>query len=137
MFMLEHAYPEVLSRSALSQATSRVPVLSQVVKVVSRGEELAERTYSHKSAKLSLQQGCLLWGSRVVIPQSLRYTVLQLLHVGHPGVEKTKMLARSHVWWPGLDQDIARMVRSCQTCQEDQRASRHVEVTPWPFLEKP
>ncbi|KAL3186378.1 hypothetical protein MRX96_028093 [Rhipicephalus microplus] len=114
--MLEHAYPEVLSRSALSQATSRVPVLSQVVKVVSRGEELAERTYSHKSAKLSLQQGCLLWGSRVVIPQSLRYTVLQLLHVGHPGVEKTKI---------------------CQTCQEDQRASRHVEVTPWPFLEKP
>lgn len=137
VFMLEHAYPEVLSRSAVSQATSRDLVLSQVVKAVSRGEELAERTYSHKPAELSLQQGCLLWGSRVVIPQSLRSTVLQLLHAGHPGVEKTKMVARSHVWWPGLNQDIARMVQSCQACQENQRASRHVKITPWPFPEKP
>ncbi|XP_070380207.1 uncharacterized protein [Dermacentor albipictus] len=38
VFMLEHAYLEVLSRSAVSQATSRDPVLSQVVKAVSRGE---------------------------------------------------------------------------------------------------
>nr|XP_037285009.1 uncharacterized protein K02A2.6-like [Rhipicephalus microplus] len=137
VFMLEHAYPEVLSRSAVSQATSRDLVLSQVVKAVSRGEELAERTYSHKPAELSLQQGCLLWGSRVVIPQSLRSRILQLLHAGHPGVEKTKIVARSHVWWPGLNQDIARMVQSCQACQENQRASRHVKITPWPFPEKP
>ncbi|KAL3192650.1 hypothetical protein MRX96_058871 [Rhipicephalus microplus] len=59
----------------VSQATSRYPVLSKVVKTASRGEELAERTYSHKSAELSLQQGCLLWGSRVVIRQSLRCRV--------------------------------------------------------------
>ncbi|KAL3193785.1 hypothetical protein MRX96_000081 [Rhipicephalus microplus] len=37
VFMLEHAYPEVLYRSAVSQATSRDPVLSLVVKAVSRG----------------------------------------------------------------------------------------------------
>ncbi|XP_049527605.1 uncharacterized protein LOC125947237 [Dermacentor silvarum] len=86
LFMLEHAYPEVLSRSAVSQATSRDPVLSQVVKAVSRGQELVQQAYSHKAAELGLQQGCLLWGSRVVIPQSLRCRVLQLLHVGHPGV---------------------------------------------------
>lgn len=137
LFMLEHAYPEVLSRSAVSQATSRDPVLSQVVKAVSRGEELVQQAYSHKAAELSLQQGCLLWGSRVVIPQSLRSRVLQLLHAGHPGVEKTKMVARSHVWWPGLDQDITHMVQSCQVCQEHQRASRHVEITPWPFPQRP
>ncbi|KAL3208761.1 hypothetical protein MRX96_038843, partial [Rhipicephalus microplus] len=52
-------------------------------------------------------------------------------------MKKTKIVARSHVWWPGLDQDIARMVQSCQVCQENQRASRHVEITPWPFPEKP
>ncbi|XP_037512230.1 uncharacterized protein K02A2.6-like [Rhipicephalus sanguineus] len=137
VLMLEHAYPEVLSRSAVSQATSRDPVLSQVVKAVSRGEELVQQPYSHKAAELSLEQGCLLWGSRVVIPQSLRSRVLQLLHAGHPGVEKTKMVARSHVWWPGLDQDIAHMVQSCQVCQEHQRASRHVEITPWPFPQRP
>ncbi|XP_077529547.1 uncharacterized protein LOC144141993 [Haemaphysalis longicornis] len=47
------------------------------------------------------------------------------------------MVARSHVWWPGLDHDIARMVQSCQVCQENQRASRRVKITPWPFPERP
>ncbi|XP_037556252.1 uncharacterized protein LOC119433154 [Dermacentor silvarum] len=85
-----------LSRLPRPEATSRDPVLSQMVKAVSRGEELVQQAYSHKAAELSLQQGCLLWGSRVVIPQSLWSRVLQLLHAGHPGVEKTKMVARSH-----------------------------------------
>ncbi|XP_037555552.1 uncharacterized protein LOC119432461 [Dermacentor silvarum] len=98
LFMLEHAYPEVLSRSAVSQATSHDPVLSRVVKGMSSGEELVQQDYSHKAAELYLQQDCLLWGSRVVIPQSIRSRVLQLLHAGHPGVEKTKMEARPHVW---------------------------------------
>ena len=28
-----------------------------------------------------------------------------------------KALARSHVWWPGLDDDIANMVKGCIECQ--------------------
>ncbi|XP_075527135.1 uncharacterized protein LOC142559424 [Dermacentor variabilis] len=92
VFILEHTYPEVLSISAVSQAASRDPALSQVVKVVSHGEELVQQADSYKVAELSLQQGCVLQGSRVVIPRSFRSRVLQLLHIGHPGVEKTKML---------------------------------------------
>ncbi|KAL3190439.1 hypothetical protein MRX96_019314 [Rhipicephalus microplus] len=129
---------DALSRLPLPEVPAAVPEPAEVwSRRCPEGEELAERTYSHKPAELSLQQGCLLWGSRVVIPQSLRSRVLQLLHAGHPGVEKTKIVARSHVWWPGLNQDIARMVQSCQACQENQRASRHVKITPWPFPEKP
>ncbi|XP_070380703.1 uncharacterized protein [Dermacentor albipictus] len=82
VFMREHAYPEVLSRSAVSQSTNRDLVLSQVVKAVSRGEELVQRVYSHKATEDSLRQGCLLWGSRSVIAQSLWSRVLQLLHSG-------------------------------------------------------
>ncbi|KAL1419676.1 hypothetical protein MTO96_025023 [Rhipicephalus appendiculatus] len=55
--MLEHVYPEILSRSVVSQATSQDPVLSQVVKAVSRGEELVQQSYSRKAAELSLKQG--------------------------------------------------------------------------------
>ncbi|KAL1440272.1 hypothetical protein MTO96_001212 [Rhipicephalus appendiculatus] len=102
------------------------------------GEELVQQSYSHKAAELSLEQGCLHWSSRVVISQSLRSRVLQLLHVGHPGVvEKIKIVAQYHVWWPGLDQNIAHMVQSCQVCQEHQRALRQVEISPWPFPQRP
>ncbi|KAL1419639.1 hypothetical protein MTO96_025209 [Rhipicephalus appendiculatus] len=61
-FMMEHAYPQILSRSVVSQATSRDPVLSQVVKAVSRGEGLVQQSYSHKAAELSLEQGCCTRG---------------------------------------------------------------------------
>ncbi|XP_070395460.1 uncharacterized protein [Dermacentor albipictus] len=70
VFMLEHAYLEVLSSSVVSQAVSRNPVRSQVVKAVSSGDELVQQAYSHMAAELSWQQGCLLGGSRVVIAQS-------------------------------------------------------------------
>lgn len=28
-----------------------------------------------------------------------------------------KSLARTHVWWPQLDKDVASLVRSCSSCQ--------------------
>ncbi|KAL3246421.1 hypothetical protein MRX96_017883 [Rhipicephalus microplus] len=60
VLMLEHAYLEVISRSAVSQATSRDQVLSQVVKAVSREKKLVQQPYSYKAAELSLQQSCVL-----------------------------------------------------------------------------
>ena len=38
--------------------------------------------------ELTVEEGCLLWGFRVVIPQSLRQKLLQELHKDHPGVTR-------------------------------------------------
>lgn len=43
VFMLEQAYPEVLSKAAVSQMTRLDPILYPVVKAVSRGEELRQQ----------------------------------------------------------------------------------------------
>ena len=74
---------------------------------------------SSRKDELSVLKGCLLWGSRVVVPEAGREAVLTELHVGHPGMSKMKALSRMYVWWPGLDQDIEKAVKMCNDCQEN------------------
>ncbi|XP_013921713.1 PREDICTED: uncharacterized protein K02A2.6-like [Thamnophis sirtalis] len=99
------------------------PVLSQVMAWVVRDwptEPIHPDCWALRSRQLelSLHSGCLLWGDHVVIPSVLRNQVLQRLHADHPGVAGMKALARSYVWWPGLDSEIEAWVARCVPCQE-------------------
>ena len=71
-------------------------------------EEL--QPYVKRKDEISIQVGCLFWGSRVIIPPQGQEQVLSLLHETHPGVSWMKSLAQSYVWWPRLDQAIERHV---------------------------
>ena len=54
----------------------------------------------------STLHGCLLYGTRVVNPSTLRPQVLKLLHEGHFGIQRMKQLAKTAVYWPSIDTDI-------------------------------
>ena len=90
-----------------------------------------------KRLELSFYDGCILWGTRVVIPRRGRDTVLQELHEGHPGMSKMKALARMYVWWPGIDSDIEKSVRICTDCQEVQSSPPIAPLNPWKWLTRP
>ncbi|XP_032091766.1 uncharacterized protein K02A2.6-like [Thamnophis elegans] len=111
------------SKSAeVAAYTKADPILSQVSSWVLRGwptDKVAEgfRPFKARQAELSIHGGCLIWGDRVVIPAALRPRVLPLLHKDHPGIARMKALARSYVWWPLLDSEIAAYVGRCATCQ--------------------
>ncbi|XP_054745984.1 uncharacterized protein K02A2.6-like [Anastrepha obliqua] len=55
--------------------------------------------------------------TRVVIPASSKQQVLQLLHDGHWGTSRMKQLARQHVWWVDIDNDIAKLAAKCDICK--------------------
>ena len=93
--------------------------------------------YANKKTQLSLNNGCILWGSRAVIPSRLRETVLAELHQSHPGATKMKMLARSYVWWPNIDSDIEQMVKACPGCQSVQKEQPAVFLHPWEHTARP
>ena len=75
------------------------------------------RPYSNKQNELSIEDGCVLTGTWVVVPPQGRKQVLELLHDTHPGMERIKRLDRSYFWWPALDAEIEEKVKSCHTCQ--------------------
>ena len=57
---------------------------------------------------MSVWDGCILWGSRMVIPPQGRELVLQELHETHP---KMKSLARNYIWLPKMDSAIEDTVK--------------------------
>lgn len=87
--------------------------------------------YYRKKDELSVESNCLLWGLRVIIPYKYQDYVLKELHTSHPGMAKMKSLARMHVFWPDLDQQIEQVVSSCNACQAFQSAPPMAPVNTW------
>ena len=90
-----------------------------------------------KKMELSLYKGCLLWGTRVIVPSSCRDAVLTELYEGHPGVSRMKSLARMYVWWPSISSDIGRTVRQCTLCQVHQSTPPVAPLNPWSWPTRP
>ena len=139
---LEHLDTTPIISAMVREWTRKDPVLAQVVRLLEEGwpdtvksEELLP--YYHRRTELSLQDGCVLWGARVLIPAPGRASILQELHVTHPGVSRLKALARSYVYWPGIDKDIERLVSDCATCQEHRNVPPSMELHPWEWPDKP
>ncbi len=110
-------------------------MLSQVYRFVQEGwpstwaEDL--KPFEVRKEELSANQGCIVWGNRVVISRSAREPILSELHAGHPGVSRIKALARSFVWWPGIDQEIANRVQQCSVCQLARDMPPKAPLRPW------
>ena len=57
-------------------------------------------------------------GSRIVFPKSMRREIKRKLHIGHMGIDITRLRARECVYWPGIDSEISDIVSSCSPCLE-------------------
>ena len=70
--------------------------------------------------ELTIVDGLLVKGSRIVIPTEMRHACLETLHTPHLGLQKTLLRARSSVFWPGMTADIKAQISNCSACQKFQ-----------------
>ncbi|CAI2736848.1 unnamed protein product [Schistosoma spindalis] len=91
----------------------------------------------HCRDSLCVVNDCLMFGERVVVPESLRAKVLKQLHLGHPGVRRIKSIARSHAYWSLIDQHITDLVEKCMRCQQAAKVNAKVPPASWPQPDHP
>jgi transposase InsO family protein len=66
--------------------------------------------------ELSVIDGIIFKGSRILVPTALRPEMIDKVHSSHMGAEKTKQRARDTLFWPGMAKDIDSKVATCQVC---------------------
>ena len=60
--------------------------------------------------------GVLMCGDQIVVPESLRPSILSFLYSTHQGVTGMAARAQGIVYWPGLLKDIQQCRAECVTC---------------------
>ena len=68
---------------------------------------------------LYIDNGVIMYQDRVVVPKSLRASVLDSLHAAHQGVAAMQLRAQAIVFWPGISLDIEHKRSSCHDCNRN------------------
>ena len=94
--------------------------------------------------QITIEDGLLLKGRRIIIPDSDRKDILSQIHRGHLGLQKCLQRARASVYWPNLYEELKQLVTNCHICLKFSSANRQdnigpslgqeVPTTPWTKL---
>ena len=104
--------------SQIRRETSKGATVVKLVRVIQNGwpdqcaavdQEL--HPYWIHRWNMSVIDGILMNGNRIVIPSLLKDEYLTYLHTGHFGTSKCWARAKSTVYWPGIDKDITNLLR--------------------------
>ena len=63
-------------------------------------------TFWNYKKYLSMEDGLIAKGARLLIPPILRRRILEQIHEGNQGIKKCMLKAREAVFWPSISNDI-------------------------------
>ncbi|XP_061503481.1 uncharacterized protein LOC133391707 [Anopheles gambiae] len=125
--------------------TRKDAVLQQVISYINEGWPASVKLITDPDVKkffvrregLQVVDNCVMFGDRIVVPSKFRKRIVRQLHRGHPGMERMKSLARSYIYWPNVDDDVAQFVRQCDACAEAAKAPTKATLESWPLPDRP
>ena len=103
-------------------ATKKAGTLRRLINFVKKGDweaikESYDQYWHNIRNRLHVREDCSLIDERIVIPSQLRETVLDSLHLTHPGSAAMLDLCQ-HVWFSHIHRSIVQMAQNCRHCTE-------------------
>ena len=87
--------------------------------------------------ELTIEDGLILKGTRIVIPSKQWETILNQIHDSHLGLQKCKLHAMQSVYWPGINDQLKQLVLNCQLCLKYLRSKKKPDTSSSLGLEIP
>ena len=102
--MTRHAL-EVGAGTTGKQTTQVDAEMQALIKAIETDRWTSPEVQDYKRLKdeFSVYNGVVLRMNRIFIPLTLRSRPVELAHLGHQGIVKTKQLIRDKVWLPGVE----------------------------------
>ncbi|KAK7099608.1 hypothetical protein V1264_003723 [Littorina saxatilis] len=117
-YVTRNAIPKAMTVQEVRDATQQDDTLENLMCAVQSGRWDCNLTeYARFKDELSVHDGVILRGHRLIIPASLQRKVVEIAHQSHQGIVKTKKLIREKVWFPGIDKMVEEIVKTCIPCQ--------------------
>lgn len=111
------------TQTAIQQATESDATLRELKTTIRRGWPATKAEVSANICgyftfrdELSLQNGLVFKGDRLVIPMSVKADILPKIHRSHIGIQGCLRRAREVVYWPGMSKDVEDYVAKCTVC---------------------
>ena len=106
-----------------AEATKEDAILSDLQQVILSGwpdskcqvPPNAQEFWNYRD-ELTVAQGLIVKGQKIVVPSSLRGEMLEKLHEGHLGINKTIARARDVLFWPRMSVEITEKIKNCPVC---------------------
>ena len=91
--------------------------------------------------ELTIEDGLVLKGTWIVIPNNKCKQILILIHEGHLGIGKCKLHCKDMVYWLGITKQLEKIVLKCELCLKYWKAKskqtpnmslgQEVPIHPW------
>ena len=119
IYVCTNAVPKAMTLQEIQAETEKDSTLQSLIKAIETDRWTDPEILDYKRLKdeLLVYSGVVLRGNRIVVPSKLRERAVELAHVGHQGIVKTKRLIREKVWFPGIDKMVKDKIDNCLACQ--------------------